>query len=731
MKRWILLLCFFLGLGWAIAHFSGIDRQGTFQSIILNFREEVGEGAIRTQLEAAARQFDLRPRLNSEFSEADHIYIVDGDDKLLQKLRQSDLNAYTQYIEPNYLYSLPEATQVRLPISPLTALDNQANPSPSDREADRSEEQTSDQESAPPADPANPSQASAPQHPAKTADSLAPNDPLYPRQWNLHKINVEGAWQISKGKDVIVAVLDTGISPIADFAKTHFAPGYDFINDTTDATDDYGHGTHVAGTIAQSTNNNFGAAGIAYEATLMPLKVLSVSSSGTVADIAEAVRFAADNGASVINLSMIGHGKSQLLQEAINYAYRKGSVIIAPAGNSNENSVPYPARYRHVIGVAALDSELQKTPYSNYGAGVDISAPGGFIQGEDPSGGIIQNTFDRRMQISTFAPYQGTGIATPHVAGVAALIYATGLTSPDRINTILMRSAHAVDIDPNNAYGAGKLDAAAALLLAKSGAPLQMNFFDYWRDRGYIPSRFWVDETKALTGAQQKLITFGLSVLLALGLLGWRGWRVSLIFGLVWGSCGFFLLRGVYLFDTPQLPLRVLGSALPELGNVLRGERILNPITASCLIPAIFTIAGLLLSPLKPLTGGVGLGVAAVLAMDTVVAPELLGFSDPAMARIFFGVNALLAHTMARLVLVPWGQFFESFRPKLPAFSLPSLPWPQMLRMPARRRSPRSRRRDRSSAESSPQSQRTRSQTARSRRRQPKSASETSQDKQS
>jgi subtilisin family serine protease len=114
--------------------------------------------------------------------------------------------------------------------------------------------------------------------------------------------------------------------------------------------------------VAQSTNNNYGVAGIAYEATLMPLKVLSGGGGGTVADIAESIRFAADNGADVINMSLGGGGESQLMKEAIDYAHQKGVVIIAAAGNSNDNSASYPARYPHVIGVSALDSAGTKAP---------------------------------------------------------------------------------------------------------------------------------------------------------------------------------------------------------------------------------------------------------------------------------------------------------------------------------------------------------------------------------
>ena len=138
-----------------------------------------------------------------------------------------------------------------------------------------------------------------------------------------------GAWDKTKGKGITVAVIDTGISRVRDLVETKFVPGYDFVNDRVEATDDYGHGTHVAGTIAQATNNGYGVAGIAYEASLMPLKVLNEYGGGTVADIAEAIKFAADKGANVINMSLGGGGESQLMKQAIDYAHQKGAVIIA------------------------------------------------------------------------------------------------------------------------------------------------------------------------------------------------------------------------------------------------------------------------------------------------------------------------------------------------------------------------------------------------------------------
>ncbi|NEP44127.1 MAG: peptidase S8, partial [Okeania sp. SIO2H7] len=319
MKKFLFLCLFLIGLGWALSNFTGLANQGSYDSIVLDFREEVGVAQIVDRVKTISEKYNVTPRLNSEFSLEDNVYVVKGDRQTLKALKKS-LGKYTEYIEPNYIY---EANAIVL-------------------------------------DSGN-----------------VPNDPLYGKQWNLRSINVEAAWQETKGSGVTVAVIDTGITRVPDLEKTEFVPGYDFVNDRTLATDDNGHGTHVAGTVAQSTNNDYGVAGIAYEAKLMPLKVLDSYGSGTISDIAEAIKFAADNDADVINMSLGGGGESQLMKEAIEYAHNKGVVIIAAAGNSNQNAAGYPARYPKVIGVSALDPSGEKAPYSNFGAGVDISAPGG------------------------------------------------------------------------------------------------------------------------------------------------------------------------------------------------------------------------------------------------------------------------------------------------------------------------------------------------------------------
>ena len=584
MKKLLLLCLFIVGLGFALFNFKGLANQGEYDSIVLDFREDVPAAQIENQVKAIAQQYNVTPSFNSEFSAADHVFIVKGDRTLLKALRKSDLAKKTESIEPNYIY---KALGV-------------------------------------------------------------PNDPFYSKQWNLRSINVESAWDDTKGAGVTVAVIDTGISRVPDLKDAKFVKGYDFVNDREAADDDNGHGTHVAGTVAQSTNNGYGVAGIAYEANLMPLKVLSASGGGTVADIAEAIRFAADHDADIINMSLGGGGESQVMEEAINYAHQKGVFIVAAAGNEGQNSASYPARYNHVLGVAATDSAGEKAPYSNFGAGVDISAPGG-----SETGKILQDTIDPETGVADIQGFQGTSMAAPHVAGVAALVKAAGIQEPDEILRVLKQSVRVVQDDPLNHFGAGHLDAAAAVKLALKGQITFTDFFRWLRDNGYLNPRFWID------GGAVALLP---KVAMVLGsyVLAWFlrnyfpfSWSWSLTSGLVAGSSGLFFLRGFYIFDLPQWPFRVMGSSLPELGNTIQGSNVLNPIFASVLIPAVLVALFLGHPQWKWVAIGSALGVASCLAVSAVVSPAMWGLGTGVWARGFLIVNALLCYGLAYLAAKP------------------------------------------------------------------------------
>ena len=581
MRKLLLICLFAVGLLWALSNFKGLANQGTFDSIVLDFREDIPAVQIATDIEKISQKYKVTPRLNSEFSQQDNLYIVKGDKNLLQALRKSEIGKKTETIEPNYQYKTFEA----------------------------------------------------------------PNDPDYVKQWNLRSINVESAWDETKGAGMTVAVIDTGVTQVPDLQQTKFVKGYDFVNDKEEAYDDNGHGTHVAGTIAQSTNNNYGVAGVAYEANIMPLKVLSAYGGGTIADIAEAIRFAADNGADVINLSLGGAGESQVLEEAVNYAYNKGVVVVAAAGNENRNSASYPARYPHVISVAATGPSGEKAPYSNFGAGVDISAPGGSQDGQ-----ILQETIDPETGASMFAGFQGTSMASPHVAAVAAMVKASGVETPDEIREVLTQSVRKVQEDPLNHFGAGHLDASGAVKLALKGQITFRDFFRWLRENGYLNLRFWLDG-----GAVALLPKLGMvlgSYLLAWFLRNYLPiWSWSLGSGLIFGSSGLFFLRGFYVFDLPQWPFRVMGSSIPEMGNAITGGTLLNPILASVLIPVVLIALFLGHPSWKWFAIGSTLGVASCLAVNAVVDPGLLWLGDGMVARTFLIINALLCFGLARLTI--------------------------------------------------------------------------------
>lgn len=607
MKKLLLTVLFLIGLGWAVLSFPGLAQSGNYDSLVIDFREDLPAAQIESQLDDIARRYNLQPRLNSEFSGADNVYVVEGDRQLLQQLKK-DLRPFVESVEPNYIYSIPE-TQFQ---------DNDGTPCESPVSANY------------------------------------PNDPFYSKQWNFKAINVEGAWLDSKGDNVTVAVIDTGITQVSDLKETEFVEGYDFVNDRVQADDDNGHGTHVAGTIAQSTNNNFGVAGIAYGAKLMPLKVLSKQGGGTISDIAEAIKFAADNGADVINLSLGGAGESHLMKEAIDYAYNKNVVVIAAAGNANQNSAGYPARYPRVVGVAASDATRAKAPYSNFGAGVDISAPGGNTKSGE-AGGILQHTLNPQDGRPAFAAFQGTSMASPHVAGVAALIKAVGIEEPDDVIRFLKESARPVQDDTLNHFGAGHLDAASAVQLALKGQLNFRDFFRWLRDNGYLNPRFWID------GGTLMLMP-KIAMVIGSYLLAWLlrnyfpfRWNWHLATGLIGGSSGFFVLRSLYIFDLPQWPLRMAGSSLPELGTAIQGNPALNPLFASVLLPGLLIVLLLGHRDWKWWAIGSTLGVASCLAVSAAVDPQLLWLGGGWLARGFLAVNAVACFMLARLAAKPEG----------------------------------------------------------------------------
>jgi serine protease len=340
---------------------------------------------------------------------------------------------------------------------------------------------------------------------------LTPNDSLFKFQWHLQNsrtgsINVSAAWDVTTGSGVTVAVLDTGVAyenrsdstgtyyVAPDLAQTRFVSGYDFVNGDAFANDDHSHGTHVAGTIAQSTNNSIGTAGVAHGASIMPVKVLNRDGSGSHAAIAQGIRWAADHGSHIINLSLGSASGSTTLRDALAYAYGKGVTIVAAAGNNGTNAVSYPAAYdNYVIAVSATRYDESIASYSNFGSSIDLAAPGGDLsvdQNRDGyADGVLQNTFNpstKNMGDFGYYFFQGTSMAAPHVSGVAALVASVLLQQgdsahPDTIRSILQSTAR--DKGPTGVdiyYGHGIVDAAAAVSAARSrinAAPIAVDDF--------------------------------------------------------------------------------------------------------------------------------------------------------------------------------------------------------------------------------------------------------------
>lgn len=313
-----------------------------------------------------------------------------------------------------------------------------------------------------------------------------PNDPLFGSQWNFRQIKAPSAWGLTAfpGRNVIVAVLDTGVAyeDRAAGSVTYrrvpdlntFVPGYDFIDRDGNPNDEQGHGTHVAGVIAQTTNNGYGTAGLAWGAKIMPVRVLDEYGYGTAFDIASAIRWAADHGAKVVNLSLGINGYSRTVEEALAYARdKKKATIVAASGNSAldggyAGGLMYPASSKYVIAVGATGFNKKRAGYSQYGGGLDLAAPGGTsadLNGDGYIDGILQETIEENNP-SAYGYYwlTGTSQAAPHVSAAAAILIARGTKTPTAVYRTLTRSAE--DLGPpgfDKYYGHGLLDLFGAL----------------------------------------------------------------------------------------------------------------------------------------------------------------------------------------------------------------------------------------------------------------------------
>lgn len=314
---------------------------------------------------------------------------------------------------------------------------------------------------------------------------FVPDDPYFRYQWDLYNkatggIGMEKAWDIETGDPkVIIAVLDSGVAfedygvykRAPDLDETHFVAGYDFVNRDDHPNDDNGHGTHVTGTIAQSTNNKVGVAGVAFGCSVMPVKIIDANGLGDYFTIAEGIYFAVNHGARVINLSLGGTSPSTTIEDALASAYQKGVTVVCAAGNNYQtgNPVTYPAAYNsYCIAVGATRYDNKRAPYSSTGSYLSVVASGGDMtvdqNGDGYPDGIVQQTFS--MDPSSFAYYffQGTSMAAPHVSGLAGLLISHGVATPDDVREAIEQTADDLGTPGwDEEYGWGLIDPAAAL----------------------------------------------------------------------------------------------------------------------------------------------------------------------------------------------------------------------------------------------------------------------------
>lgn len=452
------------------------------------------------------------------------------------------------------------------------------------------------------------------------------NDPYYRHQWHMAQINLPQAFARVQGHGAIVAVIDTGVAyedferfkRVRDLNETEFVHPYDFVNKDHHANDDHGHGTHVAGTIAQSTNNGLGVVGIAPKSQIMPLKVLDGAGRGNLGAIAEAIKWAADKGAHVVNMSLGGPFPSSILRKACKYAAGKGVLLVCAAGNSG-GSVGYPARFPECMAVSAVQYDQNITFYSSRGKEVDIAAPGGNVRvdqnGDGYPDGVLQNSiYAKDNAKDDYMLFMGTSMAAPHVAGAAALLVSAGITDADRIKKILFSSANYKGEE--KLYGAGILDVGKA-----------------------------VDQAITSTGWARILAAF----IMAFAFLKTNIFRLFHPLALV----------GLILFGSGVVPFGMeftvdqfpgfLAYPVPVWDQAFLGINEANPIFRSAFWILLFVGFGFRLRWLRPFFQGVGFGLSGFLLVSAIMPQVDLTFVPVSFYGEFcwYLVNAFLAAYVA------------------------------------------------------------------------------------
>jgi serine protease len=338
--------------------------------------------------------------------------------------------------------------------------------------------------------------------------SAAPDDPFFGMQWHMNQLAVDSAWDAADGTDVVVAVVDTGVSEGPDGFGTLLA-GYDFVDDDAQANDANGHGTHVAGTVAQATDNGEGVAGVAPGAAILPVRVLDADGTGSSVDVAAGIIWAVDNGADVINMSLGSGSPSMVIEEACAYAHEAGVLVVASSGNDGyTNFVGYPAAFDTTIAVGATDFNYEVAYYSNQGAALDLVAPGGDLGADHNGDGYPDGVLQETTIAGHFGYYfmSGTSMATPHVAGTAALLVSAGVTDVDDLRDALTSTADDLGAaGRDDVHGHGLVNPVAALGYAPPEGPAPFELInlvtrDVAEARVIVRWRTAVPSTTTVTG---------------------------------------------------------------------------------------------------------------------------------------------------------------------------------------------------------------------------------------